>query len=68
MPAAQRESSTPSTVTVPITGSGRARIHRNNVLRVAGNPSAVANRAPARPANANPIDSSMPRNNTVHRA
>jgi hypothetical protein len=67
MPRRSAKSSTPSTVTVPITGSGRARINRNNVLRVAGNPSAVASRVPARPANASPIDSSMPRNNTVHR-
>jgi hypothetical protein len=53
---------------VPISGSGRARITRNKVFRLAGTPSLVANRVPARPANASPIDSSMPRTNTVRRA
>jgi hypothetical protein len=67
-PRRREKSSTPSTATVPISGSGNARITRNNVLRLTGTPSLVASRDPARPANASPIDSNMPRNNTVHRA
>jgi hypothetical protein len=49
-------------------GSGSAHISRNNVLRLAGNLSAVASRVPTQPANASPIDSSMPRINSVRRA
>jgi len=40
---------------VPISGSGNARTNRNSVLRLVGKPSPPASRAPARPANANPI-------------
>jgi hypothetical protein len=66
-PRRSAKSSTPSTAIEPIGGSGSARIKRNRVLRLAGRPNTPASRDPARPANARPIASSMPRSNGVRR-
>lgn len=62
------KSSTPTAVTSPGTGSGSARTNRNSVLRLEGNPSFLARLAPARPASARPIASSMSRASAVRRA
>ncbi len=48
--------------------SGRARSSRSSVVRLAGSPSAAANRAPARPASATLIEVSIARDSGVLRA
>jgi hypothetical protein len=62
------KSSTPSTATVPTSGSGSACTSRNSVLRPAHGPSRVDRHEPARPASASPMCSKAVQHNDIRRA